>query len=181
MTAQAGAAEETPEEVAVPRVAPPQGRPSTDRFERLTPVEWYAAALDAVKAASHVVCSSYQYDHTGLTNLFLKRLQTRSRDFSLLLPIDKECFKEGTPRGQRKAVLSLKKAGAKVVLCRGSRTAGSMHGKSLVTDRRFAFVGSANFTDKSERNGELLWQLRGMPVLDTLDFLQEECSKGALL
>ena len=56
-----------------------------------------------------------------------------------------------------------------------------MHGKSLVTDRRFAFVGSANFTDKSERNGELLWQLRGMPVLDTLDFLQEECSKGTLL
>jgi len=56
-----------------------------------------------------------------------------------------------------------------------------MHGKSLVTDKRFAFVGSANFTDKSERNGELLWQLRGMPVLDTLDFLQEECSKGALL
>ena len=117
MTAQAGAAEETPEKVSVPRVAPRQSRPSTDRFERLTSVERYAAALDAVKAASHVVCSSYQYDHTGLTNLFLNRLQNRSRDFSLLLLIDKEFFKEGTPLGQRKAVLSLKKAGVKVVLC----------------------------------------------------------------
>jgi hypothetical protein len=99
----------------------------------------------------------------------------------LVLLIDKECFEEGTSRGQPQAVVALKKAGAKVVLCRGTRTTGSMHGKSLVIDRRFAYVGSANFTDKSERNAELLWQLQGKSVLDTLKFLKEECVNGALL
>ena len=54
-----------------------------------------------------------------------------------------------------------------------------MHGKGSVADRRVAFTGSANFTDKSERNSELCWCLRGPPVLDTLGFLSEECQRGA--
>lgn len=169
---------ETPAEAAAPQVAPPVGRMPNMGFQSLKPKEWYAAAFDAVKAASHVVCSSYQYDHKGLTELFLKQLGGRSRDFSLLLLVDKECFEKGTPPRQHKMLGDLRKAGAMVVLCRGTAKTGSMHGKSLVADRRSAFVGSANLTDKSERNGELCWVLRGQPVLETLQFLREECAGG---
>jgi len=72
----------------------------------------------------------------------------------------------------------LRKAGTEVVLRRGAAKTGAMHGKALMADRRSAFVGSASFTDKSERNAELCWRLRGPPVLDTLEFLKEECLRG---
>ena len=170
--------EETAAEVAAPRVAPPVGCMPNLSVECFKPKEWCVAVLDAVEAASHVVCSSYQYDHTGLTDLFLKRLRPRSADFSVVLLVDKECFEKGTPSRQRKRLSDLREAGAKVVLCRGTAKTGAMHGKALVVDRRIAFVGSANFTDKSERNAELCWRLRGTPVLDTLEFLNEECLRG---
>jgi len=49
---------------------------------------------------------------------------------------------------------------------------------AVVTDRRMAFMGSANTTTKSLRNGELCFRLRGPPVLDVLQFLQQERDGG---
>ena len=76
---------------------------------------------------------------------------------------------------------NLRRAGAEVVLCRGTVATGAMHGKAIVVDRRTAFMGSANLTQKSERNGELLWRMRGPPVMDVLEFLEEERQGGTAL
>jgi len=80
--------EETAAEAAAPRVSPPVGCMPNLSVECFNPKDWCVAVLDAVNAASHVVCSSYQYDHKGLTDFFLKRLGGRSADFSLVLLVD---------------------------------------------------------------------------------------------
>ena len=79
---------------------------------------------------------------------------------------------------QRPRLERLRRAGATIVLCRGTPTAGAFHAKAVVIDRRTAFIGSANTTTKSLRNGELCFRLRGPPVLDVLQFLQQERDGG---
>ena len=148
--------------------------------ERLQPREWYCAMIEAVRDASEVFSGTYQYDHTLLNDVFLQRLGG-NRAFDLILLIDKECFENRTPYRQRPMLNNLRRAGAEVVLCRGTVSTGSFHGKALVVNRRTAFVGSANLSQKSERNGELCWRMRGPPVLDVLEFLEEERQRGAKL
>ena len=63
--------------------------------------------------------------------------------------------------------------GAVIELCRGSGRLGSFHKKVIVADRRTAFLGSTNFTLKSEDNDELLLLLRGPPVQDILRDLEQ--------
>jgi len=83
-----------------------------------------------------------------------------------------------TPVHQRSRLDRLRRAGATIVLCRGMRSTGSFHAKAVVIDRRTGFVGSANTTDKSLRNGELCFRLRGPPVMEVLQFLQRERDGG---
>ena len=53
-------------------------------------------------------------------------------------------------------------------VCRGQPPLGALHMKMLVVNKRIAFVGSANFTQKSLSNAELCMRLRGPVVKDFL-------------
>ena len=64
------------------------------------------------------------------------------------------------------------------MLCRGTPSTGASHAKVVVADRKAAFIGSANTITKSLRNGELCFRLRGPPVMDVLQFLQQERDAG---
>ena len=133
--------------------------------------------VDSVQVASEVIIGSYQYDHEGLTNVLERRLRGRAPlDVTILL--DREMYNCNTPHGHRSRLDRLKRIGAELVLCRGSRSTGSFHAKAVVVDRRTAFVGSANITDKSVRNGELCFVLRGPPVAKIMQFLHDEKSRG---
>ena len=168
-----------------PQAAPvvvqrPVGRMPDVSVERLQPNAWYCAMIEAVKDADEVFSGTYQFDHTLLNDVFIQRLGGK-KAFDLVLLVDKECFGNGTPPRQRTMLNNLRRAGAEIVLCRGTVSTGSFHGKALVVNRRTAFVGSANLTQKSERNGELCWRMRGPPVLDVLEYLEEERQRGAKL
>ena len=157
--------------------AGPVGRMPALSFEVMDVAAWYVAKLESIKDAAEVVVGSYQYDHEKLTDLLERRLRDRSA-FHCVLLVDREMFKGKTPFHQRPRLERLRRAGATIVLCRGTPSTGAFHAKGVVTDRRTAFLGTANTTQKSLRNGELCHRLRGPPVLDVLQFLQRERDAG---
>jgi phosphatidylserine/phosphatidylglycerophosphate/cardiolipin synthase-like enzyme len=138
---------------------------------------WYAAMISSLNEASEAVVGSYQYDHEGLTDVLERRLRGHAA-FDCVVLLDREMYGLRTPYHQRSRLERLRRAGATVVLCRGTPSTGSFHAKAVVTDRRTAFIGSANMTAKSLRNGELCLRLRGPPVLNVLQFLQTERAGG---
>ena len=134
----------------------------------------------ADREASEIIIGTYQYDHEALANLLEHRLRSRQAlDLTILL--DREMYTGKTPHGQRALVDRLKRLSAEVVLCRGTRATGSFHIKAVVADRRTAFVGSANITNKSARNAELCLVLRGPPVAKILEILHNEKARGFTL
>ena len=162
-------------EPSPPPPMPPQpiGRMPALRFEVLDVATWYAAMLDAIAGASEVFLGTYQYDHADLTDLLERRLRGRSA-FECVILLDSEMHRLKTPTGQRLRLERLRRAGATIVLCRGTASTGAFHAKAVVTDRKTAFMGSANMTGKSLRNGELCFRLTGPPVLDVLRFFHAE-------
>ena len=142
---------------------------------------WWTQLLVDVRSASEVALSSLVYDHLGLTNVFLHKLQNQG-NFELVIVVDKESFEAQPPHApqQKPRLRSLQRAGAEVVLCKGSGRYGRMHGKALVCDRRVAYSGSANFTGKSADNEELCFRLLGPPVLDILGFITKVKQQGEL-
>ena len=133
---------------------------------------WWGNLLQMVRHASRVVVASYVYDHPRLTQILLQRLGDSSC-FELVILVDKEMFEQRSAYYERPRLDSLRRAGAVIELCRGSGRLGSFHKKVIVADRRTAFLGSANFTLKSEDNDELLLLLRGPPVQDILRDLEQ--------
>ena len=125
--------------------------------------------LSCVSTATHVIIASYQFDHGRLTDLLLSRLAS-PKPFELVLLMDAESYGLRAPLQQRRRLNSLQRSGAELVLCRGTPSTGTLHAKALVADRRTAFVGSANLTEKSARNGELCFRMWGPPVLDIMHF-----------
>ena len=172
--AAAKAAPAAPPPVHVPG---PVGHPPNLAVDVLSPTEWYTAMLACVMVACSVMIGSYQYDYGPLTDLLLRRLSRRDA-FELVILVDRECYDSKSPFAQRPRLQLLRRAGATVVLCRGTPASGAFHAKALVADRRTAFVGSANFTQKSVRNGELCFRMRGPPVNDIMNFLETEKANG---
>ena len=158
----------------------PVGHPPSLAVDVLPPAEWYSQMLTCVMTAYLVVIGSYQYDHGPLTDLLLRRL-SRPDAFELVLLVDRECYGQRTPHLQRPRLELLRRAGATIVLCRGTASTGAFHAKALVADRRTAFVGSANLTGKSARNGELCFRMRGPPVAEIMQFLEIEKANGERL
>jgi len=155
----------------------PVGRLPDLAVDVMTPEAWYAAMIDSVEEASEVIIGSYQYDHEGLTHVLERRLRGRA-PFDLTILLDREMYNSNTPHGQGSRLNMLKRLSAELVLCRGTRSSGSFHAKAVVIDRRTAYVGSANITNKSLRNGELCLVLRGAPVAEILQFLHNEKARG---
>ena len=146
-------------------------------FEVMAPEAWYAAMIGSINGAREVAVGSYQYDHAGVTDALERRLNGNAA-FDCVVLLDREMHGLRSPVHQRPRLERLRRAGATIVLCRGTPATGSFHAKAVVTDRRTAFIGSANVTGKSCRNGELCFRLRGPPVLDVLQFLQREHANG---
>lgn len=120
----------------------------------------------------------YVYDNTALTDLLVRRLSNQRDPLEAVVLVDREQYLERTTRGERPSLDRLQRANAEVLLCRGTPPLGAFHLKALVADRRTAFVGSANLTNKSFSNTELLLRLRGPPVADVLKTLDTARRRG---
>ena len=68
-------------------------------------------------------------------------------------------------------VTELWTAGATVYLCKGLRPKGSLHGKAVVTDRRYLLTGRANATYKNHSNEEFVFRISGPAVGQVLEKL----------
>ena len=172
--AQPKAAAAPPQAQPAPPVlaAAPVGRAPGLHAEVMDAAAWWTCLLQTVRHASRVVVASYVYDHPRLTQTLLHRLGDNSC-FELVMLVDKEMFEQRSAYYERPRLDRLRRAGAVIELCRGSGRLGSFHKKVIVADRRTAFLGSANFTLKSEDNDELLLLLRGPPVQDILRDLDQ--------
>ncbi len=133
--------------------------------------------IDCIGGASEVMVGTYQYDHPGLTEVLESRLRGNAA-FECTVLLDREMHTARAAHYQRPRIERLRRAGATVVLCRGTSSSGAFHAKAVVVDRRTAFVGSANATAKSLRNAELCFRLRGPPVMDVLNFMSAEREAG---
>ena len=160
-----------------PMPAAPPGRMPGLSFEVMDVAAWYKAMIECIGDASEVFIGSYQYDHPGLTDVLERRLKGRAA-FECTVLLDREMHNARAAHHQRPSLERLRRAGAAIVLCRGTPSTGTFHAKAIVVDRRTAFVGSANTTTKSLRNGELCFRLRGPPVMDVLQFLFTERDGG---
>ena len=158
----------------------PVGRMPDFSMDVMRSDEWYASMLVCVQIAHHIIIGSYQFDHGDLTNALLHRLNDRYA-FELVLLVDQEMYAGKVLFHQRPRLELLRRAGAEIVRCRGTPSTGSFHAKALVADRRTAFVGSANFTGKSTRNGELCFRVRGPPVVNILQYLENERALGKVV
>ena len=163
-----------------PMPTAPIGRMPALSFEVMDVAAWYTAMLAAINDASEVIVGTYQYDHENLTDALERRLRGREA-FECVVMLDKEMHGARTPHYQRSRLERLRRAGATVVLCRGTPSTGAFHAKAVVCDRKSAFLGSPNMTNKSMRNGELCYRLKGPPVLDVLQFLQQERAGGQVV
>ena len=79
--------------------------------------------------------------------------------------VDKEMFDVRMARHQRPRLEALRRAGAKIWLCDGKTGYGSLHMKALIVNRRVAFTGSSNFTNKSHENLELQMRMARPPAI----------------
>ena len=167
-----------PKQAAAPRPAPaplavaPVGRASPLQVEVMDPEAWWTSLLQTVRGSTSIIVATYTYDHPDLTRTLLGRLADAS-NFDLLLLVDKEMFEARTTYHEHARLDSLRRGGATVELCRGHGPRGSFHKKILIADRRTAYLGSANFTKKSEDNDEDRIFLRGPPVQDLLRRLDQ--------
>ena len=131
--------------------------------------------LEDVAAASRVVVAAYLYDNTSLHNLFVQKLKGRGA-FDLQVTVDKAGFENRDAPRQRPKLLALKGLGAQVCTASGDGTMGRLHCKAVVLDRRVAYTGSANLTDKSEDNSELVCRLQGPPVQAVSEAVASFCA-----
>ena len=159
----------------------PVGRPAALGCEVLDTATWWTQLLSDVSDASEVSVSTLLYDHQGLTGILLRKL--RLGNFKVEVVVDREACEAQPPVAPRQAprLRALCEAGAEVLLARGVGRLGRLHGKALVCDRRVAYCGCANFTDKSSANSELCLRLRGPPVADVLKFVIDAKKNARLL
>jgi hypothetical protein len=167
---------------ALAAAAPLVGRPAAPRTDLLKKEEWWRRMLEEVNAATSVVVASLSFDHTGLYECFLRRLQGR-QPFTLRMLVDEESFnskdtKQQHPRLRECAAFSQR---TRVYLCRGEPGSrlGRFHAKALVVDGRSMFCGSSNYTNKSLQNFEFpLLRVAGPLVAEALQELSEAQGRG---
>jgi len=140
---------------------------------------WWKRLLADVRGATEVLVGSYLFDNSALVAGLLKRLEGRV-PFALTVLVDKAGLTDETCRFQRPRLAALRAAGAEVRLCTGKPPYGIFHVKALVVDRKLAFTGNGNLTNKMTQNVELLMVLGGPPVADVLRLLERERESGRL-
>ena len=168
----------SPRRVLALPTPPPIGRPAALSLEVLSATAWWTQLLRDVNGADEIAMSSMVYDRSDLTSLLLRKLSRGS--CRVVLVVDKEAFEAQPPVAPRQAarLRALANAGADVALCSGAARYGRLHGKALVCNRRVAYTGSANLTEKSSANDELCFCLRGPQVADILSFITSARARG---
>ena len=129
--------------------------------------------------AQNVLVASYSFDHVGVFDCLCRLLRKRPRP-SVRLVVDEELFGARTTRGQRSKLHDLRELGAAVYLGGGSTPLGSLHAKGVVINKRVAFFGSANLTQKSLQNAELTFRATGPPVADVTASLEAAVQRAKL-
>jgi phosphatidylserine/phosphatidylglycerophosphate/cardiolipin synthase-like enzyme len=119
----------------------------------------------------------YLYDASDFHRAIMSALR-RNSDFMCVVIMDREQVEKNTCSGTRDMATELKDNGASIFLAQGRRRgkrshAGSFHMKSIVVDKRVAYVGSANMTNASSSNVELMTRMTGPPVHDVLHAVLE--------
>ena len=157
-------------------VANPVGRastPSTVLFANT--VSLIQSMGPELEKATEVELATFQYDNARLHKRLLDRLRGRTA-FALNVYIDREQLAGRVPKMQKSMLRELRAAqkhnpGAKVHVCKGPGRLGAYHCKCLIIDRRYAYTGSMNFTDKSEANEEFPERKTGPIVAQYLERL----------
>ena len=147
----------------------PVGRPASLGVDLLHVRAWWRQLVEDVGSARSVLVSTYMYDHQALTDKLLSRLRAGSE---VCVLIDKESFQGKVPHRQKARLTALEEKGAQVWLCTGPGPRGIHHKKGVVVDRRVAYVGGPNLTDKSENNGEQCFRMCGPIVQDIIEDFQ---------
>lgn len=145
---------------------------------------WLCEMLTDLDSARTAMLSTYLYDHPRIQIALIRRLKEGPTFFECTVLVDAAGHEANTCRQQRSKLDQLRDVGAKVYLCSGvTKTtkgttwhAGILHVKALVLDSRVAYLGSANFTEASARNIEVVVRMAGPPVLDIRDLLLK-CKK----
>ena len=148
----------------------PVGRAPNPTCQLLDIHEFYSQCCCELGTASEAEAAPYQYDNPSLQKVLLKRLKGRSA-FNLNLYIDTEQFGGAVPKRQRPLVRELWSTGATVYVCKGPKPKGSIHGKAVVTDRRYLLTGGANAAYKNHSNEEFVFRISGPAVGQVLEKL----------
>ena len=165
-----------------PPTARPVGRRPLPSTHKLGNKDWWQEVILAVERASEVDLSTYMYDHPKLHQALMLRLRESSHgSVQVRMLIDREAMQGGTPYYQAARVRALHKVGAEVYLCRGDGPRGIHHKKAVIINRRVAFTGGANLTQKSTENGEFNFRMLGPIVHDMLEDLAAVRSKSIRL
>ena len=176
-----------------PAVALPVGRPSLLALEMLDEHGFFEDLMAELRTADEVVATTFMYDDPRLHGVFLSRLGNPRRPFKLELMVDRQAAAgEGGRKYMRPRLRELKTAGAQVWLCDGHNHteilgtgAGNLHGhvhvKGVVVDRRVAYTGSMNLTRAARTNREIMFKIRGAPVVQFLEHMLGFRDHGASL
>lgn len=170
--------------IVAPRVPPrtsalsPIGRPSAASVEVLCLEAWFDSLYTDIGSAREVVLASYVFDHSGITRALVHRLR---EPVTVCVLVDEASLHERTCRGMRARLAELSSAGATIVSCRGEPPFGAMHIKAVCLDRRMAYTGSANLTNKALSNRELVMRLKGPPVREVLNALEAARRCGSVV
>ena len=157
---------------------PALGRPAATGVDILGAGTWRERALAEIATAARVVLFTYEYNAMDFQTTLLQRLRSRKQcPFEVVLAVDNEKFKKS-----RSLLLQLVEKGADVYRCEGEKDtarygpgaySGSAHMKAVVIDGRIAYCGSANLTEASKKNLEMMIRLVGAPVRDISAMLQD--------
>ena len=110
------------------------------------------------------------YDHPRLHSALVASLG-QTVPCKVRVWVDEASFRMKACYYERPRLAALHAKGALVHLCKGPGANGCYHTKVVVIDRRIAFTGSANVTNKSEKNAELVFLMKGPPVLQIMETL----------
>ena len=152
-------------------LAPPVGNPSAVSVEVPPLAEWWDLLDHAVHDAKYSIdVASLMYNHLRLQSPLVVSLGT-TIPCKVRVWVYEDSFRAKACYYERSRLAVLHAKGAWVYLCKGPGRNRCHHKKVVVADRRTAFTGSANATNKSEKNAELVFIMKGPPVLQIRETL----------
>ena len=173
--------------VVLPVVPAPAARDETKVY---ADDAWMTDLAQELRQAQTAFLASMVYDGGGgVHGALLARLKTKDRTgFSCTIVVDKLKHQNGTVKLQALRLKELARLGAAVKLATGIRNRevfgklaaeGVMHRKGAFLDGKVLYMGSANLTQSSRGNLELMLRMEG-EVAKRAGRMLQGCAAGAL-